>query len=382
MRSWFIYLGLGISGCGLIAPLDEVDRGIDGKQVIASGGANAGSGGSGGELAQTAGAAGSGGTASAGSGGTECKQRSWPARPDIPDSGDQETLFALRLDDLSKDANAWRSVGFNLDAKCTAPPKFDRECKPRGNPDAPFDTDGDDGIDNNIGQYIWSSFLNQLQTNLIADQQRGAGVLILRIFDWNGTPNDRHVRVWILNSVHPGADIENPAAAPQWLGNDTWNVESTAFTAEGVPQAFDDDAYIADGRLVAYPNQAEIKMDSLTQTLLFKLTDMRIVGTLSSDAQRLQNVILGGRWRLNDIYGVLEDVGLCEGNPNTANFKTLLQGFADTYSTVAPESQPECNAISLGLRFQGFHGIFGRVVETKIKEPGCSVSSGAGGAAF
>ena len=142
--------------------------------------------------------------------------------------------------------------------------------------------DGDKGIDNSFGQYVLPtvvSLISCLEDNIALNQGCGRGTVLLRLRNWNGTPNDAKVDVSVLSAVD-GTSLDDvsglqwggpsgsslmlagtaeDAPDPAWDGEDYYFVDPASVVANDIerPEVWKSDAYIRNGRVVLPVNDGE-----------------------------------------------------------------------------------------------------------------------------
>src|SRR5690606_3936666 len=113
----------------------------------------------------------------------------------------------------------WKKIGLNLDGIDTQPPDLEVECTsidPR---------DGDDGIDNKLGQGLLPSLLItpallSLPCELELSFERGRGTMLLRIENWNGEANDSTVTASLVSAVDAISAPADSLDSLAWEGTD------------------------------------------------------------------------------------------------------------------------------------------------------------------
>lgn len=328
---------------------------------------------------------------------TEGSRRPNP-RPTNENTGDQEVIFWLK-DPSLRQGNDWADIGLNLDGLCSQRPVPRVECNPP-DMDADPEEDGTQGIDNVFGGRILplvESVFPELDTAARDAANEGIGVIMLRVQDWNGERNDPRVHVTISQTVDgtsgTGTDTapdvtwenyiaQNPTTMeelpdPAWDGEDWFWLRENSFVMGDVsrPRVEDDNAYVSDGQLVVkLPSRVEIVFANTESGLNVRLTDGIARGTISADGTRLENAQFSGRWSINDLLETASSVGLCTGDPQLAFFENRVNALADVRSTPGsggPDST--CNAISLGVAFEGFRGRIAGVTEGQPLPDACTM---------
>lgn len=307
-----------------------------------------------------------------------------------------EVVWALRDARLNQDSEAWRDIGLNLDGLCSTNPAPRVECDPRRDDAMPL-IDGNQGIDNAFGGEVLplvNLAFPGLQNTADTARDLGTGALVLRVRGWNGEMNDNRVEVTVGQSVFGVAtdgtdtppEIEVVDFAPQvpgtmelaptpvWDGQDWLWLRDESFLRGDLemPQVRDDNAYVADGKLViVLPDRVDINFSSEVRGVTVRLTDARIVATIAGD--RLTPVTIAGRWSVFDLLSTANTIGVCVGDTEY----NLLANQLDTVADV--RSQPgsggpgvACDAISVGITFEGYRA---RIAGTEPAPPppdGCA----------
>lgn len=299
-----------------------------------------------------------------------------PARPTNAEGAAIEPLvFGLR-NSLLNQGSAWANIGFDLDGYDTsAATGFASECTP---PDGTPQRDGMEGIDNAFGDDLFplvGTFIPNLQETARAGQEEGFGSPVIRITGWNGTPNDPRVMASLSTGVGAtsadGMDgppaIQPPrdgtlfladgteAPPPVWDGEDWIWLNEGAFVANDIdrPLLGDDNAYVADGRLVFRLGSAELIFASTSVGVQVRLREAIVVGELTRTG--MENVIITGRWSVADLLSTAQNVGLCPGTSTYNVLASQLDSIADVRNSrpAAGETGLECNALSAAVSFRG-----------------------------
>ncbi|MEM9069664.1 MAG: hypothetical protein AAGE52_14225 [Myxococcota bacterium] len=322
-----------------------------------------------------------------------------PPRPTIEDSDGPEVIFALKEVRLIQMGEAWREIGFNLDRLCSEAPAPLVECLPPAFPDASPLIDGNQGIDNAFGGQLTPLIdivFPDLADSAVSAAEEGIGVVITRIRGWNGEANDPRVDVTVTQSVDstrgaagdsaptaefrdframmPGTDTD--LAEPVWDGNDwVWAREETFFLGDPEqPRVRDDNAYIANNELVVtLPDRVEIVFANTAAGLLVRLSDALAVGRISDDRTRMTPATFAGRWSILDLLDTANTVGVCEGDTEFDLLRNQLNTIADVRSVAGTGGEGvSCDAISLGVTFEGYRVRIAGLTPGQIPPDGCS----------
>jgi hypothetical protein len=144
---------------------------------------------------------------------------------------------------------------------------------------------------------------------------------------------------------------------PNWDGNDYgWFRTETFLDGDpDRPLLRDDNAYISNRLVVArLPERIEILFPAEEVGVLVKVTGAIAIGRISDDLMSIEDVVVAGRWAVNDLLSTAENVGVCRGTPQYDILSGQLDTIADIRSnpgTGGPDVL--CDAISLGVGFSG-----------------------------
>jgi hypothetical protein len=330
-----------------------------------------------------------------------------PPKGSNADSGAdiEEVVFALRDVQFDQSDDRWKSIGYNIDNRCTDDTNGLTECERLVGTASP---DGMMGIDNVFGSQLYA--LVNLQyvgrpgvANDTLDlygkdtQASGESVILVRIRNWNGTPNDSRVTVDISTSVFglpgdasgppdpaPCADGAGGDCLPAWAGtgNDWFWARGDNFLVNDPtePKIVDDNAYITDDTFVMrIPDRSEIRFTGSTLGLSVFLTEGIATAHISEDRMTL-GATVSGRWAKNDLIETAEHVGVCAGTPTYKFLLMALNAMLDVRSdpSTAGATVP-CDAISMGITFNGFRARFAGLTPGAVVPNGCADSDGGVG---
>jgi len=345
-----------------------------------------------GDLVVEPGPAGTGGTgggsADGGAGGTlVCASARWPERPDAAGSDGAAFVVAVRRLDFGEgDLSEGPRIAYDLDGRCTC--RGQESACTRPDYAEADDCDGPEGRDNNVARLVaaTTTFTPSLSSeSLGTGLEAGAWSLLIHVRGFDGTPDDGQVSVAIHPSPGFTFDPCNPdGAEPDWDGQDRWPVH--AFSVEIPPSgdpnlcgtdpepaleqpAFvDDNAYVADGTLVASLPVAGLTLsggdDPVTITLAGGFITAHIVDTPTGLA--LKDGRLVGRWPSQDVLGALaavadEDGALCTEDGAYGLLKAAVCNHVDIATSPSPTAL--CDAISFGIAFEAEPAQLGVVYE-------------------
>jgi hypothetical protein len=308
-------------------------------------------------------------------------------------------IRTMRLGGLDQDGvrseTAWKDIGLDLDSTCTLsescpadPAKPSLSCKPSG---ASVPVDGNYCRDNTFGrlQVIASKVREVSEVYGLSDDAFncalcvGAYNFIIKLSNYDGTPNDDDIRVDFFPS--PGLDKILPwdckpggdwRAHPCFTADLPLNVQDTALSgtiaAPGeLPEAIFNDAhaYVKDGFVVV----------SLPQDILFWFPGKKALAT-AFPLKIKKGIATGKIGRAKDGTWVIEDgviagrilgseliesfrlIGFCESDPNYGTVKDFIQTNLDI-RVADPQGPGEaCDAISMGVGFTAGQATPGKAV--------------------
>lgn len=361
------------------------------------------------DLPQHAGAGGSDAGGGGGGGAAGCQHASYPDPPAQSDPGVNDVQFVLAarsLDFGETDDAAGPQIGYDLDDRCT--------CQGEGSnciePDwaTEDNCDGPQGRDNAWAKLFHSASLfdaSLSSANFAAQVDAGDFTMLVRVWDYNGEPNDDQVTVAIYASPGFGKDPCNgPSALPSWVGHDRWPVMHTALNGtggagggwptggcgggHGVPPGYDLDdprwldvnAYVNQGVMVASLPNSEILLSGDDSSAKVKLTVAFMTGTLELNPSTLQweirDGLLAGRWEINALLATLGSLvtgageALCTDHLLYQPIKTAVCSFPDVTAGISGPTAP-CNAISFGMAFEAYEAELGVVFFPTQQPPTC-----------
>ncbi len=335
-----------------------------------------------------------------------------PSRVTTADQpGDQTYVVVLRdalIDQRGQaggnpDLAPWRTIGLNLDGLCTTPEDPISECTPSAG--LAVELDGESGIDNTFGNSflpVVSLGVDDFSTDLIAQQGRGIGAVLLSITDWNGGLDDSTVTVTVTQSVFgttgaPGGGAPNvtvigssaflpdgttPAPTPAWDGTDYFWGRSDTFVAgdPDLPNVRVTTAYVTGGVLVArLPDRTPLKLLGTGVALEVTLTELVVTGNVHqlfiNPQPAAPRFLLAGRWGFNDMVAQSPNIGICQGTSLFRTLTTILNGMIDVLQDppATPDPNLPCDALSVGIPFNGYAGRFGGVAQGQDIPSPCSM---------
>ncbi len=312
------------------------------------------------------------------------------ARPPEPPAnsaggGSLEFVVAVKQIDFGDVAGSPEDIGYDLDARCT--------CQGQGSAClreawATADAcDGPDGRDNSAGALL--SKLTPLLTDFgSADWSQGAvdgdWSILLRVREYNGTPDDEQVRLdWFVPHDF-WVDKGDESVRPKWDGTDEWPIRETSVVdpdagAQSLeePKFFDPHAYVTGGMLVAsFPESAFQVSDKYLLDFVGSFITARVVET--TGGWELQDGLLASRWKVQSILGqlgrvVILGLPVCMDHPAYEGLKGQICSYADVYSGVGTPTTP-CDSISAGMTFQAKPARLGPVLPQESEAEVCPLA--------
>ena len=326
-----------------------------------------------------------------------------PSASTSSSSDDDEAIFALRNVALNQSGDRWRRIGLDLDGMDTASISDAAECvSANGNPAI----DGNQGIDNAFGHHVLPtvvSLISCLEDNIALNQGVGRGTVLLRLREWNGTPNDAKVDVSVLSAVDgtslddisgvewggaAGAELMLPvgierAPNPAWDGEDYFFVDPSSLIAGNLdrPEVRKTDAYIRNGRVVL-PLDTAATFVFLTGPGSFSISiNGYFIADISEDRQTLVKGMIAGRFPAGELVSTLGPLGIC----NEVFLGSIVGLLTDNLDLrVDPDvGSPDDEYTATGVAFS-FQGIRARIadkiapVALPIPDPCANVGPEAG----
>jgi hypothetical protein len=268
----------------------------------------------------------------------------------------------------------WATIGYDLDGLCSYAPDPPVECLPPNDGASP-ETDGRDGIDNSFGEnfpLVLFTFVGDVQTSFDTELMAGRGLVLVRIQDWNGMPDDPRIAVTIANGVRTdpaegapdgGVPDGGTATPPAWDGTDVFLPALDDFVGgdETRPRILNDNAYVADGTVVvALPDRSELVWTSDRLVFALVLTDPILTARISDDKSFLEDVTITGRWGKLDLLEAFEGLTFCSGGPERAALERLFDDAADVrQDSMTGDGMVDCDAVSVAVRMRGYRGEWG-----------------------
>jgi len=250
-----------------------------------------------------------------------------------------------------------RMTGYDLDGYCSGAEGEPTGCTPNEDFKAP---DPMGGIDNVFGVALWEGILiidSSIGARAAAALEAGDLNIMVRIEGWSGEPRDPRVEVTVAVAA---ATMPSP---PAWDGSDVFQ-PAESFFEEGDPDrpiAFDDNAYVADGILVAQlPDRIPLGFDTGDRQLELKLTQPRLTMSLLG-ANAYTDAVLTGRWSQSEARAAAPLLGLCMGSTDPViqaqrnAYMSAIDRFADIRES-SSDTNPAlpCDALSFAIGLRAF----------------------------
>jgi len=305
-----------------------------------------------------------------------------PPRPPESTSDDLDTgvrSFAFR-DVVINQGSDWRHIGFNLDGwDSQASNDFRGDCTAEDNY-----ADGDNGIDNQFGDRLWTSiqaFLPTLECEVNEAFASGHGTLIMRLEKWNGTPDDARITVSIAPAIDGSSDaitdcdalageevqyMGTDAADPAWDGTDKYCINPYGIVdVTGTARVIDENAYIVDGQVImSLRSGAIFQLLSGRSSVGIKLDQGVISAQLNGTFDTIEFGFASGRFAIDDLVDVGPSIGVCDQSTLLPIYTQVADVLA-TQDLGADGTQP-CNGISIGVAFGGRQAEWVDVSATEI----------------
>jgi len=318
-----------------------------------------------------------------------------------------------------KDLSQGPQIGYDLDGVCTCQGE-ESVCRPPSWATPP-PCDGPDGRDNSAAAlFAQISLFNpsDSSTAWTSEIQSGSWSILVRVRDYNGMANDRHVRVALYPSAGLGMDPCLASSTPAWDGTDRWPV--TVFALKGgaggsgaaggaggaggsgagtagcgggasqhgydvdTPLYEDTGAFVTGGVVVANLPTVDLVVARGSERTVIRLTagflTAKIEPTATGDGWVLTQGLLVGRWKVTDFFMMLSHLitpggqPLCTNNMAYAPIKTLACPMVDIASVLSGPTTP-CDAISLAIAFETAPALIGAVDLSPMPASLCSAAT-------
>jgi hypothetical protein len=309
-----------------------------------------------------------------------CAHATYPGPPATATPGGTiDFSVALRSIDLGEVTG--HTAGLDLDNTCTCHFEEGPSCVYPDFADKNH-CDDEEGRDNGFAKVFetLSIFLGpeEFGSKHFSDRaEAGKWSLLVRVYEYNGEPNDAQVTV----AIYPTTWNDAAVPAPTWDGNDVWPASAAALE-DGAslekPKYTDPKAYVADGVLVGSMPQVFINLSGNGGDLGVRLTAGTVMGRIEKVGERykLSDGIVAARWTTADIFRVMSSVRvngkpLCDdGSFEYEQFKELLCGHIDIASALGAPSA-DCDALSFGMNFSAEPVLLGLPYVPEEGAPSC-----------
>jgi hypothetical protein len=292
----------------------------------------------------------------------------WPGRPpgEPKASGRGGTVWAAAFryrlgsldDDGRPDPEAWRTLGYDLDRRCTTAAASEEgagTCRRAEGSSSDVLVDGADCRDNNFGQHVIplvkiasADFEEALDRNV----QAGGSTWILRLDDVD-PGDDPHVP----GKLYIASKQLDPA--PDWQGKDLRKIQADSLRDADLERPIADfpRGYVADGIWVSgEPTALDLVLPFSTETTVTLGLDGAVI-TVALDPSRrsLGRGAVAGAMRVARMEEFLRPIAdrakICPGSSLYESTRKTLARLPDLVAD-APDQQDEareCDAISVGL---------------------------------
>lgn len=316
--------------------------------------------------------------------GASCTALGIPDRPAPSDAGADAPgpiHMALNLVDFGIGESAVAG-GFNLDHACS-PTVATSSCTTAIDVGT-FDKYGKDrdesGIDNaSFGLFGYLSYLGSAFAPVGINKRLTEGEfgLVLRIANWNGTPEDDDVivelfpAIGLLTPVDGGAPV--PGGKPSLTASDVWRRDRRYQNIVDASRIKSASAWVTGGRMVASFQSVTfpLSVPEDPKPIDITLQEAVVTGMMVADGAswRLSQAVVGGRWRtvdmlaearmiyVKDTAGLVDSV-LCDPGAPTIVYGAVKKEVCDARdirgaSRDDGKSLP-CDSFSAGVRFDTY----------------------------
>jgi hypothetical protein len=315
-----------------------------------------------------------------------CSPSSPPPRPAVVGGGGPDLVVAIQnlhfAVDYGSDAREGSVTGLDLDHACSKEDGTPTSCV--GSSLGMPPKDDSNGVDNVLG---WLLLVNYGQIRTFLSQSTDPRItLILVLKDFNGKAEDDQVEVdaFVTAGVE---DDAGRAAEPQWDGGDRWTVSCETLPLCNpqtlVTTASDLNAYVTGGKLVSQglSSLPVVTTSQLSEggpfvAVLVNLSDPVIVAPLVNESGGgigIRGALLGGRWATVDMIKAVSTV--CVAPDASTQF---LCPIADLTTPAKRDGTGQaCDAISVGMRFDGHPAILANHIVPIVYNGLCDAATGA-----
>jgi hypothetical protein len=293
--------------------------------------------------------------------GPTCGKRFPPPPPAAANKAGAELVGVTTALKFLDEPDAGSPLGYDLDNLCTCPDLAARSCKNASATDPQCDVPTNTGIDNAAGTVLGNIFPADANGRLLDTLKHGTNGLLIRVQDWDGTPDDVAVKVAVFNVAGLKGDVDG-GAGTKLDGTDELIVdEASLLNVQDLgPKFFSSSAYVSGGMLVAAldldfrfeippPNPLAgviVQIPLRFAHLVGKIGRVGTAGLQLTDAQ------LVGRLPMADVFAQIANLGICQVDPAFAGFKPkTCAAFDLTMVPVAGSgrSTQPCNALSFAI---------------------------------
>ncbi|MCK6587318.1 MAG: hypothetical protein HUU21_31635 [Polyangiaceae bacterium] len=315
-------------------------------------------------------------------GPTGCAHVTYPPPPaSAAEGGDIDFTVAVRAIDIGEGTS--NTTGLDLDKTCTCHFNEGASCIY-----PPYSADKDhcddpEGRDNSIAKLFetFSLFIGQDEfgSKHFSDRaEMGRWSLLIRVYGYNGEPDDAQVTL----AIYPTGWNDAALPAPAWDGNDVWPA-SAASLEDGVslekPRFTDPKAYVSGGVLVGTLPEVLLNLSGTSGDLGVRLTAGTLMGRIekTGDRYNLTGSVIAARWKATDLFRVtssieVNDKPLCnDGSFEYKQFKEIVCGHVDIASSLGAPSTV-CDALSFGMNFSTEPALLGTPYTPDVDPPPCS----------
>jgi hypothetical protein len=286
-----------------------------------------------------------------------------PAQP-VGDASDIEQEFAIGSVDFGLDTVA-EPVGLNIDRRCTTS-LATSSCKLPSPDQISRAIDYDGGVDNsgfNLVQQL--ALLGEAfsPTNINERLQVGEYGFVVRVRNYNGTPNDDSIGVEVYPALRHGVppSVPDGGRSDLWVRDESYNFANSSTIRSSL-------AYVTAGVVVAFFETFEMPLSAPEQTpverrMVVKLRDvwMRAQLVKLPDGNDGARGVLAGRWSTLDFLRQVRSL-------DVPNFGTICKQplvYGQAKNTLCPgrdvrgrgvddDKDLPCDAVSAGLAFTAY----------------------------
>ena len=283
--------------------------------------------------------------------GPVCTPKKWPSPPDAgPGPGGATLVFAMKDVAFARELDGGTTV-YDVNNRCVCPGGIVGAGTCRKDAAVTCD-DPTTGADNefvdlyDVFSKFQSVFLSDTEVN--KSIAKGDATLLVRVDDYEGTPDDGRVTVSLYNAVR--VDADGGSATPTFLPNEKWVADRGSLIGGNAltPKYVDDKAYVTGGILVARFPDAEIRLATeRLQRFRIVTTDLRLVWPIAVDGGRSVGEFVG-RIHVQSLVEILGVLGWCPGTPQFIAVLTMC-ARADVNASDDTGNLP-CDSLSAQFR--------------------------------